>query len=1299
MSIGQNVFASLLLLPCLLVALARADTVVIEAGGSGQTIADYLCNSSYPLLPNATMELGVGTHYLGAGEHCVVQDLTDVTIRGSSEGESIVECTAQTGRGFLFSNVTNLALESVTLRYCGQALSSDLPGHFNTTFGYFGPNQKVVLLFDHCTNITLHSVTVDRYYGIAVVTINSMGKTSVYNVVVSNSRTSEHDSCVESETDLTCSGAGFAFVYSDSPRVDSLSGPMSLDVVNSKVINNKLKLPILRLIELYVNIRSSSITKPLLLTGSSALALYVSQLTYHVDVTIDSCVIENNIGDVSAMVALFYNTIRNTHLLIRNTAFNSNMGMNDVRGGALLLAFTINTDFFGSLPEYPSDTYDAVKVSVCMFNGNSGNDGGAIFFHVTPQNVSDYSILIEKSTFVNNSAIYGSAISSAGVKSSVVSKSPQITLRDVNMYGNRPNTELVDQATILQDSAVVSIVGVYSVEIIGSEDTGGSSFHDNTATALLTSNVNIILRGKIIFENNQGFNGGAISMYDNSILFLYEGSSIVFRGNRAAQSGGAIYANSLGSTISQVCVMQVLGPSRVTGAEANLLNLSITFQNNSAVESGNSIFGDPLYQCFYLPESSIVHTNFYDNNEEVYGLIFNFLSKANNDIAEVTSSPQKICICNNRTFDATLCQSKSFITPKTVSPGQTFIVYLVPVDRVNTPVASVLSSEVTLSTADYTLGPDQNIRRLPGTTACTESSFNIYGPENGKVHLVFSSSTSTVKSYVDLAVESCPPGFVLGAKDGLQQCICSDFVLNTIMATCNTTTYTIARPEQAWFGLHSSNITTSDVVYVSTCPIDYCDDDITEVDLRIRDPLCMKGRTGLLCGACKDGLSTIFGSAECKKCSNAWLGMIVVFALAGVLLVLLLFLLDLTVTHGTIIGLIFYANVVTVNANIFFRGASQGFPFVFISLLNLELGFPLCFYDGMNELAKVGLQYVFPAYLLVICAVIILLSRWVKIVQKLTAKSGVQVLATIFYLSYSKILRTVIDSLTFATLYSDTGDSQPIWLFDGNIHFVKGAHLSLFILALLIIITFIGPYSLYLTLINVIQRFHTSQRLKPFIDAYVAPFKDKWRFWFGLRLVILIVVCIVFAMRGTDDPGLNLLVQHLFVIALMVAQAYILPFKNTLVSLLDLFFLMNLTVLTLATAHIVDTHHYESKQDQVVSAMVALVFIAFCGIIAYHIFITLLKVKYIKAKYDQGLAKAKEWYQEKMHIVKVTPPPDERERQVVGVEMTHLQIPPSERSTMVTTSEVGMEDLADDIRPKAKTFSKLREPVLDYTTY
>jgi len=60
----------------------------------------------------------------------------------------------------------------------------------------------------------------------------------------------------------------------------------------------------------------------------------------------------------------------------------------------------------------------------------------------------------------------------------------------------------------------------------------------------------------------------------------------------------------------------------------------------------------------------------------------------------------------------------------------------------------------------------------------------------------------------------------------------------------------------------------------------------------------------------------------------------------------------------------------------FSKVSSDGFLFIFISLLNLELGFPLCFFNGMNEIAKVGLQFVFPSYLLLISVGIILLCRW-----------------------------------------------------------------------------------------------------------------------------------------------------------------------------------------------------------------------------------------------------------------------------------------------------------------------------------
>ena len=40
----------------------------------------------------------------------------------------------------------------------------------------------------------------------------------------------------------------------------------------------------------------------------------------------------------------------------------------------------------------------------------------------------------------------------------------------------------------------------------------------------------------------------------------------------------------------------------------------------------------------------------------------------------------------------------------------------------------------------------------------------------------------------------------------------------------------------------------------------------------------------------------------------------------------------------------------------------------------MDSGFPMCFYDGMTEPAKLGLQYVFPAYIIFMIVIIIVLG-------------------------------------------------------------------------------------------------------------------------------------------------------------------------------------------------------------------------------------------------------------------------------------------------------------------------------------
>ena len=57
-------------------------------------------------------------------------------------------------------------------------------------------------------------------------------------------------------------------------------------------------------------------------------------------------------------------------------------------------------------------------------------------------------------------------------------------------------------------------------------------------------------------------------------------------------------------------------------------------------------------------------------------------------------------------------------------------------------------------------------------------------------------------------------------------------------------------------------------------------------------------------------------------------------------------------------------------------GVVRDITVVFLSVLNLGLGFPLCFYNGMSELWKAGLSLLFLFYLLTIVVVLIILSHF-----------------------------------------------------------------------------------------------------------------------------------------------------------------------------------------------------------------------------------------------------------------------------------------------------------------------------------
>ena len=186
------------------------------------------------------------------------------------------------------------------------------------------------------------------------------------------------------------------------------------------------------------------------------------------------------------------------------------------------------------------------------------------------------------------------------------------------------------------------------------------------------------------------------------------------------------------------------------------------------------------------------------------------------------------------------------------------------------------------------------------------------------------------------------------------------------------------------------------------------------------DAQCASNRSGTLCGTCKPGLSVSLGSSHCLHCPSHWSWLlavtVIVFSLSGIVLVAFL---NLTVAVGTLNAIIFYANIMAANRSAIFSSSEViiSFASVFISWLNFDLGIDICFFDGMDMYVKTWLQLAFPAYIIILVAMIIKLSNHFSVFGRLIGrKDPVATLATLTLLSYTKLLQATLKTFSSATL-------------------------------------------------------------------------------------------------------------------------------------------------------------------------------------------------------------------------------------------------------------------------------------------
>ena len=393
------------------------------------------------------------------------------------------------------------------------------------------------------------------------------------------------------------------------------------------------------------------------------------------------------------------------------------------------------------------------------------------------------------------------------------------------------------------------------------------------------------------------------------------------------------------------------------------------------------------------------------------------------------------------------------------------------------------------------------------------------------------------------------------------------------------------------------------------CPTAYCKQPETDFNLTDPDAQCVFNHSGVLCGGCKSGLALMLGSSKCQSCSNMYLLLILLFLATGVLLVIVLDRLDFTVASGTMNGVLFYANVVKASSNALISTYVSKYFMILSAWLNLDLGIETCFFSHLDMFWKVLLQFAFPIYIWLLVAGIILLSRYSTVAARLSGSNSVPVLATLFLLSYAKVLATIIVALSFTSLEAEK-ISPLVWLHDGNLKFLLGKHIALVLVSTLFALFYIIPLTLLLLFAPVLRRADNHrivwlvQRLKPLLDAFQGPYKDRFHWWPGLMLMIRIILFVALTSNTTHDPRLSALFVGVTALPLALFS-FRGVYKNKLLNFHETAINVNMIVFVLWSLFNYSASgsktQFTKQQQATAYIMISLFYIQFTAVLVYHI--------------------------------------------------------------------------------------------------
>ena len=1079
----------------------------------------------------------------------IFEDFIDLSIRGA-EGmdQTTINCNISYS-GLSFFNITGLSLSSLRLTNCGAKGNSTVLNPF--THKMLILTSAIYIL--NCTDVNISNSVLSMSNGTGISIYDTNGQVVMENTDILESFVRNASS------DFLVGGGGLFIEFTKcSPGVASYNNCNHDEGHNTNAIytirNCKFSHNIINASKLYLKVwyRPG-------ISGGGAYIVFDSNAT-NISVTFFQCTLHSNYAPHygGGMKVMFLNSAQNNKVSLQSTVFTCNsVSFGDPMGGGLQIIFLFYYQDYG----FPNN--NIVNFTSCDFKNNTARSGGgvSVVSSAIPVEDTNNAIYFSNCTWTGNTALYGAAVHIApGIWATEKnSHFPVLVFSNTKISSNKViptiRTEthrmvpLVDTDQGLQ--TLINGAGAFfstQINVVFDKET---SFISNNGTALyLIGSIAVFnTSSQVVFDSNNGTNGGAIALLGQSFLFPQSPSTFSFTNNTARQLGGGIYFQSTSQNVQQPCFID-------HGYKP--INSNFTFISNRAGNGrGHHIYVSSFTSCNAFCDRS---------RKSIYDCIGDFsFYDPNNQTDSTATLPEQF--------------SLNTTGPLKIFPGLSTSLPLIVTDFENNSLSNI-AYEAVLNNKHSQIHIDPEFQYISNNT------IKIQGlpQENATLHLdVLSTDISLL---MEIILAECPPGYVL--DNG--KCKCGTTYYYGILK-CDHEAYL---QYGMWMGQCTN---TGTQLCTSYCPWGYCPygefyQPLPLDALVLEQTICSRTRTGIACGSCKANHSVYYNSwtFECGKEDRCHLG--VLFFILSTLVPLTILFLGIIVFDANIVngwnGFLFFTQIVTflpIHANgmiyfptpIFKAVNSTLFIYTFFDLDFFDHhSLSFCLWKGATVMDILMVRLVCICFALGLVFITVFVLKQHKLAKycpcllrrRYTVING---LSAFFTLCYARCAWICFMILVPTCLYDDNLKCfKTVAFYSGNLEYFGGSHFPYAIVAILFLIcVVILPaflllfYPLFFKFLGLCNLSESRAamflwRMMPIqlLDSFQNPFKNDYRCFAGLYFVYR-AVALTLRLFTQNLTQFFAALELQFIIVIFLHAAFQ-PYKKRMHNIIDLLLFFNL---------------------------------------------------------------------------------------------------------------------------------------------